>query len=135
MEQFMKWYLMALIFVVNIAALSIPCEGRIAKVRMQASPMAMKKELLKHVPIGSEIKRAKLIMETNQFHCDFVKNSSFLEKKPGGIGSIVHEQQDFLICHKRKFTASLVFREWDIIIVHNNDRVLNIVVNVGLTGP
>ena len=111
-------------------------EGQGNKMRMYADAKAMKKEIIKKIPVGTPIQDAKRVMEENGFNCAFMEDSAFSEDQDGDPQrQIVHEGQDFLLCHKSKTVAPLMMREWNVIIVHKAEMVSEVFVNVGITGP
>ena len=69
-----------------------------AKLRLRNDQKAMKREILKHIPIGTRIEDAQATMGTNGFKCVKRNNSSFAEmglKGPVGPG---RRGLDFVDC-------------------------------------
>lgn len=115
-------------------------ESRGDKIRMYSDPKAMKKEILKNVPLGSRIEDAKRKMEKSGFGCTMMHNEEFSVQKDNPPEddphmSTLHGKADFLLCEKQKQTWPMVSQEWSIIIVHKDGIVSEVFVNVGITGP
>jgi hypothetical protein len=103
---------------------------------MRDDPQAMKEEVLKKVPIGSQIQDARKIMEENGFKVTPHHNDSFAEDEAGDPRrQIIRQGEDFLMCYKARTPFLFVTREWKIVIVHKGDVVSDISVGIGLTGP
>lgn len=55
-------------------------------VRLHNNAKRMKAEVLKRIPIGSSIERAKEVMEKSGFDCEMMWNESLLSTTMRGIG-------------------------------------------------
>lgn len=97
------------------------------KINLSENPEEVKRSILKVIPPGSDINRAKIIMEKNGFKCSFVKDSSFADKNS------IYQHIDFLYCDIEK--GFIVGRRWQVAVVVKNSLVSEIFVSTGLTGP
>ncbi len=97
------------------------------KINLHAKPDELKRSILNVIKIGSDINKAKKIMESNGFNCSFKKNSTFSD------GKNLYRHIDFLYCDIEK--GFLVSRRWQTAVLHKNNIVENVVVSTGLTGP
>ena len=123
-----------------LTLLSISCANVEDSIHLNNDPKAMKKEVLKRVPLGSRIEDAKRKMEKSDFLCTMMHNEEFAVQKDNPsdndpFKSTLHEKADFLLCEKRKQTAPMVSQEWSIVIMHKGGIVSDVYVNVGITGP
>lgn len=119
-----------------LTVLCISCTHRGDRIRLNTDQKAMKKEILKNVPIGSHVEDAKRLMEENGFSCESWVNHIFsvqLEDDPTTY--VQHEKADFLSCNKSRTRVPPVTAEWYIAFVHKDGIISEVVVNFGLTGP
>jgi hypothetical protein len=121
-----------LLFLFFVAPLlTAEAEGRM---KMHKNQESMKKEVAKHIPIGSNIKEAQRIMEANGFTCIIMENESFADM--GEYGPVkTYRNQDFLWCDKVKSVLLLCERRWQVILIRKDDKVADIFVSIGLTCP
>jgi hypothetical protein len=76
-------------------------------------------------------------MERNWFKCEFYENDTVRRsrKVPGTSEpeSTYFGRVDCLRCRRSK--GFIVTQDWIVAIIHEKERVTNVVVNYGLTGP
>ncbi|MGB3693925.1 MAG: hypothetical protein WA999_14470, partial [Spirulinaceae cyanobacterium] len=102
-------------------------------------PDLMEEEISQFIPVGSSIDRAKRIMESNSFKCDYRENGTFVEARddpnfPGGKYT-TYRRIDYLYCDLSKIVGVLRERRWQAAIVHDENReVKMVIVSTGLTG-
>lgn len=97
------------------------------KINLTDNPHEVRESIMKLIPAGTDINRAKKVMETNGFRCSFKKDSSFADKDK------LYEHIDFLYCDLER--GCLTGRRWQVAIVIKNSLVEKILVSTGLTGP
>ncbi|MEW6131265.1 MAG: hypothetical protein AB1757_29820 [Acidobacteriota bacterium] len=117
--------------ILPFSASKIFCQS--AKVRLLEDQKAMKREVLKKIPVQSDLKNAWDVMKNSGFTCSDRKKSSVSEYDSKGR-QIVHQNQDFLICSFTKKVSLYVNQNWSIAIVYINEKVTNIFVHISLTG-
>jgi hypothetical protein len=106
-----------------------------SRIPMHSNAKNMKKEILRRIPLGSNIQIAKTLMEANDFRCEMMRHGTFSETTDDPTRPILHVGVDYLFCYKKKVVSPFITRSWDIMIVHDEGMINNIVVNIGLTGP
>ncbi len=97
---------------------------------------AYKREVLKHVPLGTTIDQAKAFMEDNGFKCVETQNQRFAEDGPVPSQQVTHGPADTLWCDsgERSFRVALS-RRWQVTFVNVGGKVSYIATAVGVTGP
>ena len=122
--------------------LTIPTSGCWAlgnRFQFHDDPDLMEEEISQFIPVGSSIDRAKRIMESNGFKCEYRENGIFSKMRedpnfPGGKQTL-YKGVDFLSCDRSKIVGILREIRWKVAIVHDENReVMFISVNIGLTG-
>ena len=122
--------------------LTIPTSGCWAlgnRFEFHDNPDLMEEEISQFIPVGSSIDRAKRIMESNGFKCEYVENGTFVKERddpnfPGGKYT-TYRRVDHLSCDRSKMVAVLRERRWQVAIVHDENREVEFIsVNIGLTG-
>jgi hypothetical protein len=103
---------------------------------MQANSDNTKKAVLARIPIGTDVRHAHAVMESEGFICSRI-HSAFAEDRPGGGPQINNPPADILWCDsgERMTTALLISKRWQVIFVDEGGRVTRVAVGVGLTGP
>jgi len=113
-------------------------QPRQIKIKLRKNPDAMKSEIERLIPIGTDVSTARRIMEANKFICQPLTNYNFTtgtEDKPGEE----YKNVDFLSCELHKSTLAgfinprrlFYMREWKIAFVKKNDVITDILVYVG----
>ncbi|WP_428391084.1 hypothetical protein [Lichenicoccus sp.] len=97
---------------------------------------ATKREVLKHVPLGTTIDQAKAFMEDNGFKCVETQNQRFAEDRTVPGQQVIHGPADTLWCDsgKQSFRVALS-RRWQVTFVNVGGKVSYIATAVGITGP
>ncbi len=122
--------------------LIIPTSGCWAlgnRFKFHDDPDLMEEEISQLIPVGSSIDRAKRIMESNGFKCEYIENGIFSNMRedpnfPGGKQTL-YRGVDFLSCDRRKMVGVLRQIRWQPSIVYDENREVTFIsVNVGLTG-
>ncbi|MGB3691997.1 MAG: hypothetical protein WA865_23225 [Spirulinaceae cyanobacterium] len=122
--------------------LIIPTSGCWAlgnRFKFHDDPDLMEEEISQFIPVGSSIDRAKRIMESNGFKCEYKENRTFSKARddpdfPGGKYT-TYRGVDYLSCDRSKMVAVLRERRWKVAIVHDENREVTFIsVNIGLTG-
>ncbi len=122
--------------------LIIPTSGCWAlgnRFKFHDDPDLMEEEISQLIPVGSSIDRAKRIMESNGFKCEYIENDTFSRVRedpnfPGGKHTL-YRGVDFLSCDRSKMVAVLREVKWLAAIVYDENREVTFIsVNVGLTG-
>jgi hypothetical protein len=91
----------------------------------------MRQEIEKHIPIGSTVRDARRILESNGFRCTLKQQGSFLEvNKDKTI--IEHNNIDFLSC-ARSESVLINTHLWQVAIVHKSGVVTDILNSVAKT--
>ena len=122
--------LLAFVFAASV----LMCQAGEKKMTMHKNAKAMKQEIAKQIPIGSNIKDAKRIMEANGFKCKLEEQGSFAEMGKDERFVRRHDNVDFLYCDKEK-GGFICSRRWQIAIVHKDDIVSDIFVSISQTCP
>src|SRR5947199_10574944 len=107
---------------------TLVAQDQTPKIRMHNNARAMKKEILKGIPIGSNIHTAKTIIEANDFQCEMKQHAAFSESTDDPTNPILHEGVDYLLCHKKKIISPLITRSWAIVILQKEGVIENIYV-------
>ena len=102
------------------------------KLQLRENRKAMKREILKHIPIGTEIEAAQTTMERNGFKCVRKNNGTFTEREPKGLVGAPHGSLDFLYCDLEVPATEYCARRYQIAIVHKNGIVSEVLVSIGL---
>ncbi|MFL9457945.1 hypothetical protein AB0758_44065 [Tolypothrix bouteillei VB521301_2] len=135
----MKYTVITLIVMGVLLPLGISL-ATIPRLRFSENPDIMEQEILRVIPPGTPIAKAKKIMERNLFKCEYGENKmvSRYRKVPGT--SVPEEtyfgRVDRLMCRRSKqYKGYPVTQDWIVAIIHENGFVTTLVVNYGLTGP
>jgi hypothetical protein len=109
------------------------CQAEETKIKLFLSAKATKEEILKRIPIGSNLEDAKRNMEANGFSCKKMEKAYFSEQdyqdkheKP-----TIHANIDYLYCDKEVSESLYCARRWQVAIVHNNGIVSDVLVSTG----
>jgi hypothetical protein len=81
--------------------------------------------ILERVPVGTPVERAADIMRANGFTCESMRNAAFLDR----------ERIDFLYCDRERAVGLMVGRRWQVALVEEEGRVMDVLVGTGLIGP
>ena len=97
---------------------------------LSQEPKQVRQEILKLVPLGSDITQAKTVMESNGFVCTWEKNEQFATLPKGQ--QMIHRKADFLYCDREQ--GWITHERWQVAIVHKNGRVTEVHVSYGIIG-
>ncbi len=99
--------------------------------------LAMKKQLLLLIPIGSDIATAHDIFRSNGFTTEYMVQSDFMETSGPTGQRKLHTKVDFLYAdfERSKNILGLIVERWQIAVVHKNGKVFAIYISYGLIGP
>ena len=92
---------------------------------------AVEREILRVVPLQSDVTQAKATMEQNGFACTQMKDEEFATFVNGR--QITHLKAKFLYCDREQ--GWIIQKRWQIAIVHRDNRVVEVHASYGLTGP
>lgn len=92
-------------------------------------PVAMKAALVRIVPPGTSIGKAREAMEHEGFKVTEKRNASFAEQ------GRVHEKIDYMYCDRTETASFSIERRWQVALINDGARVTDILVSMGLTGP
>lgn len=84
-----------------------------------------RREILAAIPPGTPIDRAAAIMRSNGFKCEPMRKADFLDRR--GI--------DYLYCDRERAVGLMVGRRWQVALVEEKGRVMDVLVGTGLIGP
>ena len=93
-----------------------------------------KAAIQKRIPIGTEISRAKTIMEMEGLRCQRFENEKYAEYPTDGGNPLSRGPADFLWCDSGE-QGFLVTKRWQVVFVDVGGLAASVVVGVGLTGP
>jgi hypothetical protein len=93
-----------------------------------------KAAIQKRIPIGTEISKAKAIMEMEGLGCRRFENEKYAEHPTGGGSPLSRGPADFLWCDSGEW-GFIVTKRWQVVFVDVGGLVTSVVVSVGLTGP
>jgi len=82
-------------------------------------------EILSVIPAGTPVEKAAAVMRANGFTCEPKKNGVFLDRT--GI--------DYLYCDRERSIGFMVGRRWQVALVEERGRVMDVLVGTGLIGP
>jgi hypothetical protein len=114
-------------FILSLAAL-LGC-SRDSATRGLKDPAAMKSALLRIVPPGTSLPKAREAMEHEGFTATEKQDASFAEQGK------LHNKIDYLYCDRTESAKFPVERRWQVALVSDGAQVINILVSMGLTGP
>ena len=102
---------------------------------LQHDSVQTRAAVLARIPIGTEISRAKTIMEAEGFQCMKVHDTKFADDQPGGGLQTTHSRADILWCDsgKRLTPALIVSKRWQVSFVDSGGVVSYIAVAVSRT--
>lgn len=103
-----------------------------SRLRFYDDPDLMEQEVLRLIPLGSSVANAEKIMTNNGFKCSPKEKRSFVRENEEIANP--REEFDYLYCDIEKLAGILVFRRWQINIFHENSKVNQVSVSIGLTG-
>jgi hypothetical protein len=94
-------------------------------------------EVLKHIPLGTSIERAKSYMEGEGFHCLPVQNQRYSDDATSQRQSITRGPADFLWCDSGEVMTwqIVISKRWQVVFEDVAGKVSYVAVGVGLTGP
>ena len=116
-----------------LAALSfVNIEGRADFLKSDSE--ATKAAILERFPVGSEIPRARAIMETEGVNCREFENEKYAEYPAEGGGPISRGPANFLWCDSGE-RGLIVTKRWQVIFLNVDGLVAGVTVSVGLSGP
>lgn len=98
------------------------------KIQLYSDTVAMRNEIIKHIPIGTDTLLAKAIMSKSRFKCQSYKKSTFAS------GKTYFTDLDYLYCTRSR-TKKMISEQWQIALVHKNGIITAVIVSFGLTGP
>ncbi|NES73130.1 MAG: hypothetical protein F6K24_52030, partial [Okeania sp. SIO2D1] len=118
--------LLLTILVICIIIPSVKYRARGGKFQFDDDPDVMEQEILRLIPLGSSIEKAKEIMENNGFQCEYFENDSFVRVRddPNGrprVRQTLYENVCHLYCDISK--GLIVQRRWQASIVHERGVV------------
>jgi hypothetical protein len=96
---------------------------------------ATEAEVLKVIPVGSNVGFAKTTMEARGFHCHMEYNRRYAGDDPaGGRRQIDYPAADFLYCNSERSFRLIISKRWQVIFVVKDETITSVAVGVGLTG-
>ena len=116
------------IIILSILILTMSCRSGIKTgIKFDDDPALVKEAIKKLIPFGTTIEKAEGIMTENNFTCRLMKKSSFHDNEK------IYHNIDFLYCDRSR--GLIVSRRWQVAIVYTNEKVDDVYVSSGLTGP
>ncbi|MBL8995168.1 MAG: hypothetical protein JNM63_17605 [Spirochaetia bacterium] len=105
-----------------------PCASSSEYMKWTDTDQAFRSELLRLIPIGTEVSAAKKIMDRNGFSVNessgpFAGIRDDLKGKP------------FLYCDRERSAGFLISRRYQATLVFENHKVIDIAATTGLIGP
>ena len=82
------------------------------------------------MPLGEDVKQAKLVMERNGFACQWEKNEQFATFSSGK--QVTHSKADYLYCDREQ--GWITPERWQVAVVHKKGKVTDVRVSYGLIG-
>ena len=114
----------AVIVIILTSALLLPVFG--GELKFLDSESAMRKQLLKFIPVGSDIESGKSFLEKNGFSCSWYKQQRFVGFK---------EKMNYIYCNYQSHDFP-VNKRWQIALIpEDNKNIRDISVSFGLVGP
>jgi hypothetical protein len=92
-------------------------------------PAAMKSALVRLVPPGTSVAKARAAMEHEGFTVTEKRNARFAEQGK------LRESIDYLYCDRTESAGFPIERRWQVALVNDGTQVTDILVSTGLTGP
>lgn len=100
------------------------------KMRLYNDTAQMRKEILNHIPIGTDIEIAKKIMMKNRFEIEIMKVDGQDYRS-----EFIKAPHDYIFCKRRKSGLSWVSKAWAVAIIYKDEKVAGIKNELWLTGP
>lgn len=119
-----------------VAVASIAAAGRLFHHDfMQYDSKRTREAVLARIPLGTEIARARTMMQADGFDCRAV-HSRFSDDRPGGKSQDSYPAADIVWCDSGELAtwSLLVSKRWQVVFVDEGGRVTRVAVSVGLTG-
>jgi hypothetical protein len=101
------------------------CAAPEPAIRLSDNAAGTRIEILAVIPPGTPVEKAGAIMRANGFTCEPIRNAAFLDRT--GI--------DFQYCDRNRAVGLLVGRRWQVALVEERGRVIDVLVGTGLIGP
>ena len=101
------------------------------KLKMHNSAKAMRQEIEKLIPIGSNITDAQQLLQANGFVCSMRQQKSFIEMKEDK-SVVAHNNLDFLFCDKRDQLLTNT-RVWQVAVIHQSGLVSDLLNSVDIS--
>ena len=89
----------------------------------------MRKAVLEHVPLGTNVNAAQKFMEAEGFSCRLERNGSFQEKTWWGDHPEPHSGIDFLRCKRHQSAGFLMTTFWSVALVLEGETVSDVLVS------
>lgn len=103
--------------------------------RMHTSSKEMKQEILRLVPLGTQIDDARKVMEANGFKCTLRENGSFGDVEYGRYLTPIQIGIDYLYCDHEIPIGFDCVRRYQIALVNRDGSVAEVLVSIGLICP
>ena len=104
-------------------------KGGKSKITFYDDVEAMRQELLKHIPPGSDTETATKVLKKNKLQ--FI----WMEKQDFTCSEMLICDVDFMYCNKWKAASFWISKRWQIAVFFENGLLKDICVSFGLTGP
>lgn len=117
----------ALLLVFLLVALTATAQN---KIRLYDDTSAMRKEVLGHIPAGTDIETAKKIMLKNKF-----KIIVFKMNNPDYSQGFLKNPGDWIFCKRSKRGGFLIEKAFAIGILLKDDKVIDVKNQLWFTGP
>jgi hypothetical protein len=124
-----RWWLGTILGCIALALVLVPRMIQPKVTGGLSNEIAMKAAVLRAVPPGSMIAHAKQFMVQEGFQCVRMTNKDFAEQEQ------VYRHIDYVYCDRRDSVVFPVTRRWQLGLVYEQDRITDVLVSTGLTGP
>lgn len=88
--------------------------------------------VLDHVPLGTASTDARRFFKDRNFQCQLVRDGAFTPDAPAGAGTWTH--QNYVYCDGRQRLRLMLARRWQVALVEEAGRIVEVGVSVGLLG-
>ena len=100
------------------------------KMRFYDDTAQMRKEILAHIPVGTDIETAKKIMKKNRFKIQVMKVGEEHYRS-----EFIKVPLDYIFCKRTKSGLSWISKAWAVAIIYKDEKVVDVKNELWLTGP
>lgn len=118
-----------LIIALTVRSFSVTAQGAGEdKIHFYEDTVEMKTEILRYIPIGSSLEKARDILQKNELKYKMKTDASFSD------GKTLKKHMDYLYFEKSTTGNGLIRKRWQFAIVYKDDKITAILVSFGRIG-